>query len=105
MQGGRYVIGMELVLKDNGKPKEYNLLCPDNICMGLQAFDFNGVDFVHGPEKSIYGATRTMPVPGRAFVVNVKVLDAAISPIAGSKLFQLDKLDLDLSADKMVSGR
>lgn len=102
---GGYLDGLNLVLRDVRRPSEYNLLCPDDKCMGLQAFIIVGSDFTHGPEKSIYGAKRTMPVPGRNIVVTATILDAKVSPIPNRDDFQLDTLHLDVSAENAPGSR
>ncbi len=96
---GGYVIGVDLLLKDADRPNEYNLLCPDDVCIGLQKFDFNARDFVHGPDKSIFGAKRTMSVPGRNIVVTATVLNVVVSPISGTDDFQLEHINFDVYAD------
>ncbi|MHB1206090.1 MAG: hypothetical protein ACYCZX_11005 [Rhodospirillaceae bacterium] len=79
-----------------------NLLDPSGRWHGLQAYDFNASDFTNGPERSIFGKTRTIEIKNRKFNVTFSISKAEIVPVAdhpiegGEHAFTAFAVDIDV---------
>ena len=105
--------GMDLVLNEGDRrdPRS-NLLAPSRNWHGIQPFEFGAGDLIQGPDKAVYGVSRTLPARDREFGVQVKVLGANVSEIPKDRIparvrelqadwYQLDRLELTISVENI----
>ena len=105
--------GVDLVLNEGDRrdPRS-NLLAQSRNWHGIQPFEFGAGDLVQGPDKAVYGASRTLPARDRGFGVQVKVLGANVSEIPKvriparvqelqSRSYRLDGLALTISIENI----
>ncbi len=107
------VLAVDLVLNEGEhRNPDSNLLAPTKNWHGLQRFVFNAGDLTQGPDKMVYGASRTLPGRDGGFVVQVKVLGAKVSEISQDRIparvrrlqsdwYQLDGLDMTISVENV----
>jgi hypothetical protein len=102
---GRYVVGVDLVLRDAEEAKtDENLLSPAGNWHGLQPFNFMASDLLHGADKSAFGARRTIKVTSRRLNVAIQILDSKVRT-SPEGTHEIDELKLSISADNLPNSQ
>jgi hypothetical protein len=95
------LLGVDLVLDDGRyRRSNINLLSPKGNWHGLQPYEFEGSDFLHGIDKSDFGRHRTINVERQGIVVHIDVLNVTVSPALGDDT-QIDSVTLSVSAENL----
>jgi hypothetical protein len=95
----KHVVGVDLVLRDAEKPKaDENLLSPAGNWHGLQPYDFDATDAIHGAEGTVFGANRSIKVTNRQLNVVIHILDIRTRPLPDGTQ-ELELLKLAVSVD------
>jgi hypothetical protein len=94
------LVGVDLVLSDSMHGPGLNLLNPPGNWHGLQPYDFVASDFLHGPNKSGFGAHRVISVDRKGIVVDIDVLDVKVSASPGGKT-QIDTVNLSIDVQNL----
>jgi hypothetical protein len=94
------VAGWNIVLYESARPNR-NLLEPQGPSHGLQPFMIVATDMRLGPEKSTFGAHRTLEVPKRGLIVHVDVKDARVSRDQVTDYYAFELLQVSVSVDNL----
>jgi hypothetical protein len=100
----KHVIGVDLVLRNAEKPKTAeNLLSPVGNWHGLQPYNFVATDLMHGADKSVFGACRSIKVINRKLNVVIRILDEKIRALPDGTQ-EIDVLKLAVSVDNLPNS-
>ena len=99
---GKRTIGINVVLRDVETAKTgKNLLNPPGRWHGLQPYSFMADDLLHGADKSIFGAHRTIAVRNRELFVEMRIENVRVKalPDGGN---EIDNLKLWVSVGNVI---
>jgi hypothetical protein len=101
----RHVVVLELVLRRPGGGNG-NLFDPTGRLHGYQQYDFAASDFIHGPDQSIYGDTRTINLPQLRMAIQVRVEVVKVEPTSQQSVesmpYEFDTLVLQVRTEGPV---
>jgi hypothetical protein len=98
--GGNLVV-LDLVVNRIGRhDPDFNLLAPPGNWHGLQPYAFPASDLVNGPERTMFGATRTISITGNRLAMKITILGARASK-ASDGLYRLDRLRLSIDVENL----
>jgi hypothetical protein len=76
---GKHVIVVDLVLRDADEPRtNENLLSPAKNWHGLEPYNFVASDLLHGADRSVFGARRSIKITGRELDVEIQIVDESL---------------------------
>ena len=97
----KQVIGVDLVLRNAENPKtDENLLRPAGNWHGLQPYNFVATDLMHGADKSVFSARRSIKVTSKKLTVLIQILDAKIRALPDGT-HEIDDLKLAISVENL----
>ena len=100
----KHVIGVDLVLRNAENPKaDENLLRPAGNWHGLQPYNFVATDLMHGADKSVFGARRSIKVTSKKLTVAIQILDEKIRALPDGTQ-EIDDLKLAVSVDNLPTS-
>lgn len=98
------VIGVDLVLRNAENPKtDENLLRPAGNWHGLQPYNFVATDLMHGADKSLFGARRSIKVTSKKLTVVLQILDEKIRVLPDGTQ-EIDGLKLAVSVENLPNS-
>jgi hypothetical protein len=104
VNGAKHVIGVDLVLRDTENPNtDGNLLRPARNWHGLQPYNFVATDLMHGAEKSVFGARRSIKVTSKRLNIVIQILDAKIRALPDGT-HEFDDLKLAVSVENLPNS-
>jgi hypothetical protein len=101
---GKHVIGVDLVLRNADEPKtDENLLSPPGNSHGLQPYNFVASDLLHGADRSVFGARRSIKVTSRKLNIVIQILDVKFRTLSDGTQ-EIDDLKLSVSVDNLPNS-
>ncbi len=99
------IVSIDLVMhRPHAAPNARNLLEPEGRWHGLQDYNFNAIDFVDGPERSIMGPTRTIQIKNRKLSVSFTILKADVAPLTNKSSERDDYIFKELVVDVAIDN-
>ena len=99
------LVVLELVLNRIGRhDPDFNLLAPSGNWHGLQPYTFAGSDLAHGPERTGFGASRTISAGRVRLVVKIVILAAKVSKTSTGS-YQVDQLRLSIDVENLQPAK